>query len=118
MSGHLYTAVHDYHSDTSGDLVFSAGDTIVLEDTSDEPWWLGSVQGKEGVSGLFPMNYVEAMGDTGGATGAAGDIVMATALHAYQSDEPGDLTFEEGDVIQVTGQDPGGWWEGTIDGRE
>lgn len=37
-------------------------------------------------------------------------------LFAYSSSEPGDLTFNQGDVIKVTKRD-GDWWTGTIGDR-
>lgn len=39
------------------------------------------------------------------------------AQYDYASDEPGDLTFKLGQVIQVTRTD-GDWWTGRIDSRE
>ena len=38
------------------------------------------------------------------------------ALYTYESPEPGDLTFREGDVILVT-QREGEWWSGGIGDR-
>lgn len=34
------------------------------------------------------------------------------ALYTYESPEPGDLTFKEGDVILVSKRD-GEWWRGS-----
>ncbi|XP_010794292.1 intersectin-2-like [Notothenia coriiceps] len=38
-----------------------------------------------------------------------------TALYTYESPEPGDLTFREGDLILVSKRD-GEWWHGSIGG--
>lgn len=38
------------------------------------------------------------------------------ALYTYESPEPDDLTFREGDVILVTKRE-GEWWNGTIGDR-
>jgi len=38
------------------------------------------------------------------------------AVYTYTSDEPGDLTFSEGDVISVVRAD-GDWWTGSIGQR-
>lgn len=38
------------------------------------------------------------------------------ALYTYESPEPGDLTFSEGDVILVSKRD-GEWWNGSIGDR-
>lgn len=36
-----------------------------------------------------------------------------SAMYTYTSDEPSDLTFNEGDIIYVTAT-TGDWWSGTI----
>lgn len=38
------------------------------------------------------------------------------ALYTYESPEPGDLTFSEGDVILVSKRE-GEWWNGSIGDR-
>lgn len=38
------------------------------------------------------------------------------ATYAYQSSEPGDLTFDRGDLILVTKME-GDWWSGSIGSR-
>lgn len=39
------------------------------------------------------------------------------ALYTYESPEPGDLTFREGDVILVSKKE-GEWWHGSIGDRK
>ena len=41
---------------------------------------------------------------------------LYTAIYTYTSDEPGDLTFNEGDVISVV-RTEGDWWTGNIGQR-
>ena len=43
-------------------------------------------------------------------------IELYVALYTYTSDEVGDLTFNEGDVISVVKTD-GDWWTGSIGQR-
>lgn len=38
------------------------------------------------------------------------------AMYSYTSSEPGDLTFNQGQLIQVTKKD-GDWWTGSIGER-
>lgn len=38
------------------------------------------------------------------------------ALYTYESPEPGDLTFKEGDMILVSKKE-GEWWSGSIGDR-
>lgn len=50
----------------------------------------------------------------------AGQPVLARAIADYSSEDPDDLTFRAGQVIEVTdpGEGPESWWEGRLDGRE
>ncbi|KZT74484.1 hypothetical protein DAEQUDRAFT_720653 [Daedalea quercina L-15889] len=41
----------------------------------------------------------------------------AEALYAYTSDDPGDLTLEEGVRVLITERTSDDWWMGEIDGR-
>jgi myosin-1 len=42
---------------------------------------------------------------------------MARALYDYQGQTADELSFREGDMITVLKKDPGGWWEGELQGR-
>ena len=50
------TALYDYTARNMDELSFREGDSISVTDCSDDPWWYGTVVGKE--SGSFPSNYV------------------------------------------------------------
>ncbi|GAB7365599.1 hypothetical protein MBLNU230_g6668t1 [Neophaeotheca triangularis] len=52
------TALYDYEAQAEGDLSFAAGETIeiVTRTESENEWWTGRVQGREG---QFPGNYVQ-----------------------------------------------------------
>ncbi|KAN0066306.1 hypothetical protein ACQY0O_000400 [Thecaphora frezii] len=39
------------------------------------------------------------------------------ALYDFESQEPGDLWFKVGEVIQITGREDEMWWRGTVGGR-
>ncbi len=41
----------------------------------------------------------------------------ARALYDYQGQTPDELSFREGETITVLKKDPGGWWEGEVNGR-
>jgi len=41
----------------------------------------------------------------------------ATAQFDYDAQTDDELSFKEGDQINVVTKDPGGWWEGELDGR-
>ena len=50
-------SIYDYSADKDDELSFSEGDTIYVLKKNDDGWWEGVMNG---VTGLFPGNYVEA----------------------------------------------------------
>jgi len=61
-----------------------------------------------------PEEYAGGEEHAGG--GGAG---QCRALYDYQGENEGDLSFAEGDIINLIDQsNPDGWWEGEINGRQ
>jgi hypothetical protein len=56
-------------------------------------------------------------GRGGGGRGGGGGRPMARALYAYQGTTPDELTFNEGEMLAIITEDPGGWWECESNGR-
>merc|ERR1711974_2401 len=50
-------AIYDYSADKDDELSFNEGATIYVLKKNDDGWWEGVMNG---VTGLFPGNYVEA----------------------------------------------------------
>ena len=50
-------AIYDYSADKDDELSFTEGATIFVLKKNDDGWWEGVMNG---VTGLFPGNYVEA----------------------------------------------------------
>ena len=50
-------AIYDYSADKDDELSFTEGATIYVLKKNDDGWWEGVMNG---VTGLFPGNYVEA----------------------------------------------------------
>lgn len=44
-------------------------------------------------------------------------VSRVRALHAFQSDEQGELSFEKGDIITVVDRGYDNWWRGLLKGR-
>lgn len=42
---------------------------------------------------------------------------MAKALYDYQGATTDELSFREGEMITILKKDPGGWWEGELNGK-
>lgn len=51
------TAIYDYSADKDDELSFAEGATIYVVKKNDDGWWEGVMNG---ITGLFPGNYVEA----------------------------------------------------------
>ena len=51
------TAIYDYGADKEDELSFNEGSTIYVLKKNDDGWWEGVMNG---ITGLFPGNYVEA----------------------------------------------------------
>uniref|UniRef100_A0A8D3DP18 Intersectin 2b n=1 Tax=Scophthalmus maximus TaxID=52904 RepID=A0A8D3DP18_SCOMX len=123
----LAQALCSWTAKTDNHLNFNKDDVIqVLE--QQENWWLGELNGERG---WFPKTYFASHDLTSGTTAASSLINVFKssffahvsfsspeyeALYTYESPEPGDLTFSEGDVILVSKRD-GEWWNGSIGDR-
>ncbi|XP_054648811.1 rho guanine nucleotide exchange factor 6 isoform X5 [Dunckerocampus dactyliophorus] len=55
-------------------------------------------------------------GGGGGVGGSGGQLVVKARFNFKQNNED-ELSFNKGDVIAVTRQEEGGWWEGTLSGK-
>ena len=58
MSVQLFSvlAIYDYQQDKDDELSFNEGQVIYVIRKNDDGWWEGCM---EGMTGLFPGNYVE-----------------------------------------------------------
>ncbi|KAL3065306.1 hypothetical protein OYC64_015474 [Pagothenia borchgrevinki] len=118
----LAQALCSWTAKTESHLNFNKDDVIqVLE--QQENWWLGELNSERG---WFPKSYVTLLGEeeSSDMKGSPPDASESsdslqldeyTALYTYESPEPGDLTFREGDLILVSKRD-GEWWHGSIGG--
>jgi len=43
---------------------------------------------------------------------------QAKALYDYTGQTDEELSFHEGDLLSIHQKDPGGWWEGELNGRK
>ena len=50
------TAIYDYNADKEDELSFQEGSKIYVLKKNDDGWWEGVM---DGITGLFPGNYVE-----------------------------------------------------------
>ncbi|XP_058485779.1 intersectin-2b isoform X2 [Solea solea] len=118
----LAQALCSWTAKTDNHLNFNKDDVIqVLE--QQENWWLGELNSERG---WFPKTYVTLLGDEESSdmkssppnaeSSDSQQLEEFVALYTYESPEPGDLTFGEGDLILVSKRD-GEWWSGSIGDR-
>lgn len=118
----LAQALCSWTAKTDNHLNFNKDDVIqVLE--QQENWWLGELNGEQG---WFPKTYVTLLGEGSSDikspppdSSESSDSLQLeeyVALYTYESPEPGDLIFTEGDVILVSKRE-GEWWNGSIGNR-
>ncbi|XP_060608466.1 intersectin-1-like isoform X3 [Ruditapes philippinarum] len=138
-------ALYPWKAKKENHLTFNKGDIILVKEQQDM-WWSGEVGGKTGwfpksyvrlMSGPTPTNILTGIKSdspvstlvtsgtpssslSGSARASpamekpAGDTCIG--VYSYQSSEPGDLTFNVGEIILVTKKD-GDWWTGSIGDR-
>uniref|UniRef100_A0AAY4CQI6 Rac/Cdc42 guanine nucleotide exchange factor (GEF) 6 n=1 Tax=Denticeps clupeoides TaxID=299321 RepID=A0AAY4CQI6_9TELE len=66
-----------------------------------------------------PSRITSEMAENGGGSGSsgtAGQLVVKARFNFKQNNED-ELSFSKGELIHVTRQEDGGWWEGTLNGK-
>ncbi|XP_066455113.1 intersectin-1 isoform X3 [Eleutherodactylus coqui] len=123
-------ALYPWRAKKDNHLNFNKNDTITVLEQQDM-WWFGEVQGHKG---WFPKSYVKlisgplrkstSIDSTSSESPASLKRVSSPAfkpamqgeeyiaMYTYESNEQGDLTFQQGDMIVVIKKD-GDWWTGT-----
>ncbi|KAL1459615.1 hypothetical protein WDU94_011579 [Cyamophila willieti] len=130
---HKAVALHTFGAKKGSQISFKKGDIVNVSETQ-EFWWYGEIGGAEG---WFPKTYVKIQVDIPSATVVPSTASITTAAvpvssiapttelaeggyyiaaYPYESAEPGDLTFNQEEVIYVTKKE-GDWWTGTIGER-
>uniref|UniRef100_A0A4W5N7U6 Intersectin-1 n=1 Tax=Hucho hucho TaxID=62062 RepID=A0A4W5N7U6_9TELE len=128
-------ALYPWRAKKDNHLNFNKSDVITVLEQQDM-WWFGEVQGQRG---WFPKSYVKLIsGPVLMCTPRNLKISTSTAvpsispppypvaqmlcfpefiaMYTYESNEQGDLTFQQGDVIVVTKKE-GDWWTGVVSGK-
>ncbi|XP_063303615.1 intersectin-1 isoform X3 [Pelobates fuscus] len=128
-------ALYPWRAKKDNHLNFNKNDIITVLEQQDM-WWFGEVQGHKG---WFPKSYVKlisgplrkstSIDSTSSESPASlkrasspafkpavqgeGKAHEYIAMYTYESNEQGDLTFQQGDMIVVIKKD-GDWWTGTV----
>ncbi|XP_054264037.1 intersectin-1 isoform X2 [Macrosteles quadrilineatus] len=112
-------ALYPFTPSAPDQLLFGKGDIIRVTENQDM-WWYGENNGQEG---WFPRTYVKLSTDNVNINNAVDMGALPpdqqeyyVALYPYASTEPGDLKFNQGEVILVVKKE-GEWWTGVIADR-
>ena len=128
--GTYCVAIYPYEGEKSGDLTFEEGDRIQVIREEGADWLHGSLAGREGI---FPRAFVKIIenqqrlssGSSHGSTHSltelksaeAKPVPMAEAMFDFPGQEDGDLSFKEGDRIELLSSD-NEWLRGKLNGKE
>ncbi|XP_068607322.1 SH3 domain-containing protein 19, partial [Brachionichthys hirsutus] len=112
-------AVHDFTPEGPGELGLRAGNVVTMVQQVDREWYRGTCRGS---TGFFPVNYVKVLSNSAKplpdrkarAPSPTVSGPRCVARFDFEGEHSDELTFSEGDVIQLreyVGQD---WARGQI----
>ncbi|XP_059198384.1 SH3 domain-containing protein 19 isoform X2 [Centropristis striata] len=112
-------AIHDFNPEGPGELGLRAGDVVTSVEQIDSEWYRGTCKGS---SGFFPKNYVKVLSNSpkplperkARPPPATVRGPRCVARFDFEGENSDELTFSEGDVIQLkayVGQD---WARGQV----
>uniref|UniRef100_A0A7N5ZU20 Intersectin 1 (SH3 domain protein) n=1 Tax=Anabas testudineus TaxID=64144 RepID=A0A7N5ZU20_ANATE len=129
-------ALYPWRAKKDNHLNFNKNEIITVLEQQDM-WWLGELQ--SGQRGWFPKSYVKLISATMTAPPGISDsppngkrpspsptkpsdsgedsVPLSSAeyvaMYTYESNEQGDLSFQQGDIVMVTRKE-GDWWTGMV----
>uniref|UniRef100_A0A3Q2T863 Intersectin-1 n=1 Tax=Fundulus heteroclitus TaxID=8078 RepID=A0A3Q2T863_FUNHE len=113
-------ALYPWRAKKDNHLNFNKNEVIITVLEQQDMWWLGELQ--NGQRGWFPKSYVKLISanmtipPAAAAAAAAAAAVQYVAMYTYESNEQGDLSFQQGDIVVVTRKE-GDWWTGMVGGK-
>uniref|UniRef100_A0AAX7VYV6 Intersectin 1 (SH3 domain protein) n=1 Tax=Astatotilapia calliptera TaxID=8154 RepID=A0AAX7VYV6_ASTCA len=120
-------ALYPWRAKKENHLNFNKNEIITVLEQQDM-WWLGELQ--TGQRGWFPKSYVKLISVTNANVGEFAETSASfssltlsscfhteyVAMYTYESNEQGDLSFQQGDIVVVTRKE-GDWWTGMVGGK-
>ncbi|XP_035516466.1 SH3 domain-containing protein 19 isoform X2 [Morone saxatilis] len=99
-------AIHDFNPEGPGELGLRAGDVVNMVEQVDSDWYRGTCRGS---TGFFPANYVKVLSNSpkplperkAKPPSAAVSGPRCVARFDFEGEHSDELSFSEGDVIQL-----------------
>ncbi|XP_061574539.1 SH3 domain-containing protein 19 isoform X2 [Cololabis saira] len=112
-------ALHDFIQDGPGELGLRAGDVVTGAEQVDSQWYRGTCRGS---TGFFPISYVKVLSNSPKplpgrkATPQPAPVSgpRCVARFDFEGEHSDELTFSEGDVIQLKEYEGEDWARGQI----
>ncbi|XP_040003268.1 SH3 domain-containing protein 19 isoform X2 [Xiphias gladius] len=104
--GQKVQAIHDFIPEGPGELGLRAGDVVTMVEQVDSDWYRGTCRGS---SGFFPINHVKVLSDSPKTLperkpkppSAKISGPRCVARFDFEGEHSDELSFSEGDVIQL-----------------
>ncbi|KAM9857010.1 SH3 domain-containing protein 19 [Aulostomus maculatus] len=112
-------AIHDFIPEGPGELGLSAGDVVSEVEQVNSDWYRGT---RGGCTGFFPISHVKALSDSPNSIparkprppSAAVSGPRCVARFDFEGENSDELSFSEGDVIQLKAYVGEEWAQGQI----
>lgn len=106
------------------ELCFKQDDIIEVLCEDDAGWWTGRL--KNGITGLFPSNFVEKKSVLENGLGKPtpeestknrqSAPYYAISIHDYEANYGDELSFKKGDRLRIIEEEMNGWFKGYVEG--
>lgn len=123
-----------YAATSKEQLTLAQGQMVLIRKKTETGWWQGELQaggkGKKRAVGWFPASYVQLMAAAEKKTSSASSVASSTpaaatqqgekyvALYDYNGQYEDELSFKEGDVLNVVNKEEADWWRGVLNDKE
>ncbi|KAG9017136.1 hypothetical protein FRB90_001611 [Tulasnella sp. 427] len=103
---HRTRTLYAYEAQRAEEISFRENQVIVAHPSkSGDVWWYGSLT-QGGPKGFFPYTYVQVIDQ----------VIQAKALFAYTATTAEELSFNEGDTLDIIDRSEADWWKTEKDG--
>ncbi|KAJ3560817.1 hypothetical protein NP233_g10585 [Leucocoprinus birnbaumii] len=108
-------ALWSWTGEEPGTLTIAQGNIIDIIEENNSEWWTGRVGGRQG---SFLASYVEKLQVPSSGNASTPGVRQARALWSWAGENPGDLAFSQGDIIEVIRENDLNWSTGRLGGRQ